>query len=78
MDLNPIGHKENPGGHIEETSMISGAEIAELLVERVVPKLWDYGKMLWSGRQFLILGPARSGEARMARAKQSSPIIRTV
>jgi hypothetical protein len=58
----------NPAGDIEETSMISGAEGkiveegAKLLIEHVVPKLTDYGKMLWSGKKFLVLGPARSGK----------------
>ena len=48
--------------------MVSGVEakLAEqgtkLFIEHVVPKITDYGKMLWSGRKFLILGPARSGK----------------
>ena len=37
-------------------------EAAKLVIKHVVPKLTDYGKMLWSGRRFLILGPARSGK----------------
>jgi hypothetical protein len=58
----------NPAEDIEETSMVSGLETeaakltAKVVIEHVVPKLTDYGKMLWSGKTFLILGPARSGK----------------
>jgi hypothetical protein len=38
-------------------------EGAKLLIEHGAPKLTDYGKMLWSGRRFLILGPTRSGKS---------------
>jgi hypothetical protein len=60
--------RNNPAGHLEETSTLSGVEGklaeegAKLFITHVVPKLTDYGKMLWSGRRFLILGPARSGK----------------
>jgi GTPase SAR1 family protein len=59
---------KNPAHAAEETSMLTGLEekaaekAAEVLVQQVMPKITDYGKMLWSGRQFLILGPARSGK----------------
>src|SRR5262245_28184548 len=58
----------NPAGSTGETSMVSGVEAklvetgAKLFIEHGVPKLADYGKMLWSGKTFLILGPARSGK----------------
>jgi hypothetical protein len=50
-------------------SMISGLEgkaaekAVDVVVERVIPKLADYGKMLFSGRKFLLLGPPRSGKS---------------
>jgi hypothetical protein len=59
---------DTPAAHTKEGSMISGAEGkaleegAKLVIKHVVPKVTDYGKMLWSGRKFLILGPARSGK----------------
>ncbi len=44
--------------------MVSGAEgkIAEVIIKQAVPKVTDYVRMLWSGKKFLILGPARAGK----------------
>jgi hypothetical protein len=47
-----------PSG-LEEIAAKKGAE---LVIEHVVPRVTDYGKMLWSGRRFLILGPPRCGK----------------
>jgi hypothetical protein len=77
----------NPAGRNEDTSMISGleGEGAKLLIERTVPKLMDYGKMLFFGRRFLVLGPARSGKTNFSnfleylileREKPTPPTVR--
>src|SRR5690348_94802 len=58
----------NPARHLEEASMISPLEGkaiekgAEIFIKHVAPKLIDRGRMFFSGRRFLILGPARSGK----------------
>jgi hypothetical protein len=58
----------NLASHVEEHSMLTGVESkaleesAKLLINGIAPKLLDYGKMLWSGKTFLVLGPRRSGK----------------
>jgi hypothetical protein len=59
---------DKSASHAGEGSMVTGAEgelakeAAKVLIEHVVPKITDYGRMLWSGRRFLILGPPRCGK----------------
>jgi hypothetical protein len=59
---------EKSAVHPGDGSMITGLEGelakegAKVLIEQVVPKITDYGRMLLTGRRFLILGPARCGK----------------
>lgn len=60
--------KVGPPEHASEDSMLTGLEAkaaektTEIIIERLAPKITGYGKMLWSGKKFLILGPPRSGK----------------
>src|SRR5260370_26202622 len=59
---------EKPVVQAGDESMITGVEGelakqgAAVVLEHVVPKITDYGRMLFSGRRFLILGPPRCGK----------------
>jgi hypothetical protein len=59
---------KNPAIQTGDASMVTGLEGelakegAKIFVEQVVPKITDYGRMLFSGRRFLILGPPRCGK----------------